>query len=254
MAGQYQLEQTFLVPVAAMLDEQRSPLRILERLDRPPARVKRRDALLTLFTSRQRPAPAVIRIHFDFGGLGMRHRLLALVMLSMMPAFVAGQGAPHSAKLPKSAYTAPRTPWGDPDLQGVWPGTAMMGVPQERPAAVRRSRGRRPTKNSPRDWRRRNGRPMRPTRNSSPPRAGGGPPGNTGGPGHWGERGLPQRQTSLIVDPADGRMPAMTPEGQRRTAAIPASRYYDNNGGGVFNGPEDLSVYDDHAYASMVPR
>jgi hypothetical protein len=36
MAGQYQLEQTFLLPVEAMIDEQRSPLRILERLkDRP---------------------------------------------------------------------------------------------------------------------------------------------------------------------------------------------------------------------------
>jgi hypothetical protein len=32
MAGQYQLEQTFLLPVDAMLDESRSPLRILERL------------------------------------------------------------------------------------------------------------------------------------------------------------------------------------------------------------------------------
>ena len=32
MAGQYQLEQTFLVPLQAMRDEQRSPLRILERL------------------------------------------------------------------------------------------------------------------------------------------------------------------------------------------------------------------------------
>ncbi len=32
MAGQYQLEQTFLLPVRAMLDERRSPLRILERL------------------------------------------------------------------------------------------------------------------------------------------------------------------------------------------------------------------------------
>ena len=31
-AGQYQLEQTFLLPVAAMLDERRSPLRVLERL------------------------------------------------------------------------------------------------------------------------------------------------------------------------------------------------------------------------------
>jgi len=34
MSGQYQLEQTFLLPVDAMLDEQRSPLRILERLKR----------------------------------------------------------------------------------------------------------------------------------------------------------------------------------------------------------------------------
>jgi len=32
MAGQYQLEQTFLLPVAAMSEPQRSPLRILERL------------------------------------------------------------------------------------------------------------------------------------------------------------------------------------------------------------------------------
>lgn len=32
MAGQYQLEQTFYLPVTAMLDEARSPLRILERL------------------------------------------------------------------------------------------------------------------------------------------------------------------------------------------------------------------------------
>jgi len=32
MAGQYQLEQTFLLPLSAMIDESRSPLRILERL------------------------------------------------------------------------------------------------------------------------------------------------------------------------------------------------------------------------------
>jgi len=32
MAGQYQFEQTFLLPVTAMVDEARSPLRILERL------------------------------------------------------------------------------------------------------------------------------------------------------------------------------------------------------------------------------
>jgi hypothetical protein len=32
MAGQYQLEQTFLLPVSAMQQPERSPLRILERI------------------------------------------------------------------------------------------------------------------------------------------------------------------------------------------------------------------------------
>jgi len=36
MAGQYQLEQTFLVPVGAMREPERSPLRILERIKRRP--------------------------------------------------------------------------------------------------------------------------------------------------------------------------------------------------------------------------
>ena len=31
------------------------------------------------------------------------------------------------------AYRAPRTSWGDPDLQGKWPGTNMGGVPLQRP-------------------------------------------------------------------------------------------------------------------------
>src|SRR5262252_9461088 len=37
------------------------------------------------------------------------------------------------ALVAQSRYVA-RTPWGDPDLQGIWPGTGMMGVPLERPA------------------------------------------------------------------------------------------------------------------------
>lgn len=36
VSGQYQLEQTFYLPVAAMLDERRSPLRVLERLKGRP--------------------------------------------------------------------------------------------------------------------------------------------------------------------------------------------------------------------------
>ena len=32
------------------------------------------------------------------------------------------------------AYTPPKTPWGDPDLEGVWPGN--MGVPMQRNAKL----------------------------------------------------------------------------------------------------------------------
>jgi hypothetical protein len=31
------------------------------------------------------------------------------------------------------AWTHPRTPWGDPDIQGLWPSTNVAGAPFERP-------------------------------------------------------------------------------------------------------------------------
>ena len=40
--------------------------------------------------------------------------------------------------------------------------------------------------------------------------------GVTSPPPHWLERGVPSRQSSLIVEPANGRMPAMTAEGKAR--------------------------------------
>ena len=152
----------------------------------------------------------------------------------------SGPGVADSA-----SWTVPRTPWGDPDLQGVWPGTDMMGVPQQRPTDVgergaltdeeftaRREQVRRQEASESEEF-------------VAPRGPGGrGGAGTGAGPGHWGEHGQAQRQTSLVVDPPDGRIPPMTPEGERRTAAIPAGRYYDNDGRGTFGGPEDLSVYD----------
>ena len=34
---------------------------------------------------------------------------------------------------PATPYTTPRTPWGDPDLQGVWSSDDTSGIPRERP-------------------------------------------------------------------------------------------------------------------------
>ena len=30
-------------------------------------------------------------------------------------------------------YSAPKTPWGDPDLQGIWSGDSAFGIPMQRP-------------------------------------------------------------------------------------------------------------------------
>jgi hypothetical protein len=42
----------------------------------------------------------------------------------------------------------------------------------------------------------------------------------TGPPSHWLEWGKASRQASLIVEPADGRLPPTTADGQRRAAAL----------------------------------
>jgi hypothetical protein len=38
--------------------------------------------------------------------------------------------------------------------------------------------------------------------------------------GHWAEMGQPNRLTSLIIEPADGRLPPLTAEGQRKSATM----------------------------------
>ena len=37
-----------------------------------------------------------------------------------------------SVCLAQKTWIQPKTPWGDPDIQGIWPGTAMVGTPLER--------------------------------------------------------------------------------------------------------------------------
>src|SRR5678815_2446709 len=72
----------------------------------------------------------------------MRHRLLmsagslvaAGVTVWLSGGVVAGQtpAATPAFTPPASTYTPPKTPWGDPDLQGVWDNHS--NVPMQRPA------------------------------------------------------------------------------------------------------------------------
>src|SRR3989442_4131252 len=62
---------------------------------------------------------------------------MAIVIASLSTAFtrVAGQTADGATwSPPKATYTPPRTPWGDPDLQGVW--DYQSRVPMQRPAQL----------------------------------------------------------------------------------------------------------------------
>jgi len=63
---------------------------------------------------------------------------------------------------------------------------------------------------------------------------------NTAGPDWWdsGTRFLTNGRTSLIIDPPDGRVPAMTPEAQQRAAARTQAR----RARGPADGPEDRAL------------
>ena len=67
---------------------------------------------------------------FDCGGFAGRRRLTSGWRRCRAP--VRHRAATTTFKVPASTYTPPKTPWGDPDLQGVWDN--HTAVPMQRPA------------------------------------------------------------------------------------------------------------------------
>ncbi len=67
----------------------------------------------------------------------MRHLLLVSIFGLAAVAALFGQTAPTPTAKTGSAsrsWTAPKTPWGDPDLQGTWTDDDCIGTPMNRPA------------------------------------------------------------------------------------------------------------------------
>jgi hypothetical protein len=135
-----------------------------------------------------------------------------------------GAAAPASSS---GEYQPPRTSWGDPDLQGKWPGTHLVGVPMQRAEelgtrnilndeefAARQTQFARQSELDNADFELEDAA-------STPGGAVGGP---VSPPPHWLERGEPQRQASLIVDPPNGRLPPLTEAAQQREAELRAYR------------------------------
>ena len=142
--------------------------------------------------------------------------LVALVVLA--PTGAAGQNRPAASDV----WTTPVTPWGDPDLQGIWDFRTI--TPMERPAELAGKAVL--TAEEAADFEARENRRL--NRDLVDPKVGGAiyPPESEGGVvpynEFWYDRGnalVEDRRTSLIVDPADGRIPPLTPEAAERTAA-----------------------------------
>jgi hypothetical protein len=139
----------------------------------------------------------------------MNYRLLlAIIMTLCLATALAAQTNPPSAK----TYTPPKTPWGDPDLQGTWTSDDCINTPMQRPTnagdklylteeelAQREAAIARQAENDKQQYVASNTRP------------------NVNPPGHWGERARrPCKQTSLVIDPPNGRTPDLTPEAQSK--------------------------------------
>jgi len=120
---------------------------------------------------------------------------------------------------PAAGFVQPKTPWGDPDIQGFWPGVETVGVPLQRPA---RFGTRNVLTEAEFEQRAREIKTEEEsllaeidvfTADVTTPCAIRCPTSPTP---HWQETGKPSRQASLIIDPPDGRQPPLSPEGQAR--------------------------------------
>src|ERR1700680_4812729 len=58
--------------------------------------------------------------------------LTPFLVMGQVPASVTKAASTTKPVPPTKTYTPPKTAWGDPDLQGIWPGTDLIGVPVQR--------------------------------------------------------------------------------------------------------------------------
>ena len=154
---------------------------------------------------------------------------IAALWFGVVP--LAGQARPTPPKAAAKNWIPPRTSDGRPDLQGIWNFSSL--TPLERPGqfagkdvlteeelaefekqAVERNDADRRTPGTAADV-------------------------NLAYNNFWYDRGAKStNRTSLVVDPPDGRVPALTPEGQRRAAARAEARRQH----GPADSPEDRSL------------
>jgi hypothetical protein len=134
-----------------------------------------------------------------------------------------------------ASWTAPRTPWGEPDLQGLWPSGDWRRVPLQRPESFG-------TRNvlTPEEFAERERQAVADSEADSAEFASAGGDINNSPPSYWQDRGSAKLQASLIVDPPNGRLPPRTSAADARVAARAAAR----EGRGPSDSWLDRSLYE----------
>ena len=139
-----------------------------------------------------------------------------------------------------------RTPWGDPDLQGTWNNQTL--TPLERPAEFANKPVLSESEAEAYEAR------LRTDGNADVRTPGTRRDVITAYNDVWWDRGnriVADRRTSLVVDPPDGRIPALTPAGEKRRAAeLDAAATQDDTAGSWL----DFDVYTRCIIRSALPR
>ena len=172
--------------------------------------------------------------HRFFTSLGVLAAASALISLALTPA------AAQTSTAERKTWTVPRTPDGRPDLQGIW--TNQTVTPLERPETLGDQQTLTEEEARQREEQaveriERAALPSEADREILPARDNNQPGGYNS---FWIDRGTNvltidgKRRTSLIVDPPNGRIPPLTPEGQLRADARAERRRQ----GGRFDHPE----------------
>ena len=168
------------------------------------------------------------------GSISMVAAALAVGALLSAPLVAQTQTTKAPSSVKAKPYAPPRTPWGEPDLQGNYTNIYEDGTPLERPdqfagrkledvkgeelTAIKREQQRRTIANFE---------------------------GPIHAPDHWWQDALfleKGSQAWLVVDPPEGRIPPATPEGQKRIARAREARAA--SGRGPADSHEERSLYD----------
>ena len=140
-----------------------------------------------------------------------------------------------AAQSSAQSYKVPKTPWGDPDIQGNYTNLTEAGTPLERPKELE---GRQLSEVT--------GEELRQIKRDAAERTINNFLGPTEAPDNWWQVAYKKiengAQAWLVIDPPDGRIPLLTPEAQQKQQAALEARK--RNTRGPADSYTDRSLYD----------